>query len=212
MPAKLNWIGLKSGRWTVLEYTPKDLRVLCVCECGTKRKVLKSSFSHQASKSCGCHKREVTIKRSYRHGHAYRGRRKEEYETWSGMMKRCYNHKCKKFKDYGGRGISVCARWHDAATFFKDCGPRPSKNHSWGRINNDGNYEPRNCRWETVDEQSNNKRSNVFLTLGPCSLTLTQWAKERPMVSAKLLSQRKLKGWSDIDCLLTPLKRKKAHS
>lgn len=84
---------------------------------------------------------------------------KKEYESWIGMKKRCYSKNFKYYHNYGGRGITVCSRWlHNFEHFIQDMGPKPSSEHSIDRINNDGNYEPSNCRWATWKEQNNNKR------------------------------------------------------
>lgn len=80
------------------------------------------------------------------------------YETWKGMRERCLRKKCKIYKYYGGRGIKICRRWNDFAKFLKDMGERPT-GRSIDRINNNGNYEPGNCRWATPLQQSRNRRN-----------------------------------------------------
>lgn len=84
---------------------------------------------------------------------------RKEYQCWWNMLARCYNPQDERYKWYGARGIQVCERWRASFTdFFADMGNRPSPKHSIDRKNNDGNYEPRNCRWATVKEQANNQR------------------------------------------------------
>lgn len=83
-------------------------------------------------------------------------------KLWSGMMRRCNSPKTQNYKNYGGRGISVCERWHTFWNFVEDMGDRPSLSHSIDRINNNGNYEPGNCRWATHNEQARNKRNTVL--------------------------------------------------
>lgn len=97
----------------------------------------------------------------WKHGHAGKHVKTSEYNIWRAMRARCANPKNPDYKSYGGRGISVCERWQDFSIFLSDMGERPSKNHSLDRIDNDGNYEPGNVRWATIQEQASNTSRSV---------------------------------------------------
>lgn len=89
-----------------------------------------------------------------------------EYNAWRNMLTRCYSPQCKEYRNYGGRGITVCDRWrHSFLDFYHDMGPRPSSRYSLDRLENDGNYEPSNCAWRTSKEQGNNRRTCIKVTL-----------------------------------------------
>lgn len=110
--------------------------------------------------------------------HTHGMSRKPEYKVWKNMRDRCSKISCKSFPDYGARGIVVCDRWfNNFETFFLDMGPRPSPKHSIDRINNDGNYEPGNCRWATKAQQMSNRRNSRFVILDGTKLTITEAAK-----------------------------------
>lgn len=105
------------------------------------------------------------------------GRQTSEYAAWTGMVQRCANPDNKRFPLYGGRGITVCARWRASfENFLADMGRKPSAKHSLDRINVNGHYEPSNCRWATWAEQHRNKRNNVFITFGDRTMCLRDWA------------------------------------
>lgn len=98
-----------------------------------------------------------------KHGHAVKGQTRE-YSTWHSMKQRCFNSKNPYYPRYGGRGITICDRWLKFEKFLEDMGLRPA-GRTLDRINNDGNYEPGNCRWATHKEQCRNRVSNRVLTL-----------------------------------------------
>lgn len=102
-----------------------------------------------------------------------------EYSTWYDMIHRCENANNKHFKDYGGRGISVCVRWKFSfKNFLADMGPKPSIKHSLDRIDNNGNYESKNCRWATKKQQSRNTRTSIMITLNGKTKSLRQWCED----------------------------------
>lgn len=108
------------------------------------------------SRSCGCLKDEILKTASRTHGHS--SPVSPEYRAWNNMRNRCSNPKVNHYQDYGGRGIRVCARWQIFENFLADMGRRPSPLYTLERMDNDGNYEPGNCKWATRYEQQHNKR------------------------------------------------------
>lgn len=104
--------------------------------------------------------------------------RAPEYVAWRSMRVRCINSNERAYKWYGARGITICERWKSSALFMQDMGPRPSPKHSLGRIDRNGNYEPSNCRWETMKEQQRNRRSNRIIAFNGVEKLLVEWAEQ----------------------------------
>lgn len=154
--------GKRFGRWNVEGYAGSDGRNAmwrCVCDCGAKNAVRASHLKGGISKSCGCLSREVARAHATKHGEVINGSRSPEYLAWQSMRSRCRNPNNKRFQEYGGRGIAICERWEIFENFLADMGRKPSPRHSLDRYpNNDGNYEPGNCRWATATEQNRNRR------------------------------------------------------
>lgn len=160
----LEFIGKRFGRWTVLEIGPvrkANRYLVCRCDCGTVREVVKSTLLKKGIHSCGCYARELTRLRSTTHGHTTNGRIPPEYRSWRGMKSRCLNPKATSYADYGGRGISICQRWIESfGNFYADMGPRP-EGTTLERIDNTKGYLPGNCTWATIEEQANNMSGNL---------------------------------------------------
>lgn len=150
----------------------KGIHWICKCDCGVVRAVTQRTLLTGKSKSCGC--LSVTV-----HGFTSRKRNRHPiYNSWMCMRRRCLDPKNIEYKNYGGRGITFCARWNDFSLFLKDMGATWERGRTLNRIDNNGNYCPENCNWATKLEQSHNTRSNVFLTFNGESKCLNQWARD----------------------------------
>ena len=156
--------GMKFGRLVVIKRgengNNKGTRWQCLCECGNERLVLGSLLVNGNTESCGCLNKELAskmCKEKLIHGCAINGKQSKEYRVWGGLRSRCNNPKNASYENYGGRGISVCERWNDFRNFLEDMGERPP-GLEIDRIDNDGNYEPGNCRWATSKQQKENRR------------------------------------------------------
>lgn len=157
--------GRKFGRWRVISTViRRDGRRFwgCECDCGVLKQVYEQSLKAGRSRSCGCLRKERVSHRRFIHGAAYIPGQSAtpEYNAWQNAKRRCYDQNHPRYADWGGRGIAMCARWKDSfPSFLADMGPRPSPKHSLDRYpNNNGNYEPRNCRWGTAKQQVDNRR------------------------------------------------------
>ncbi len=194
-------LGDKFGKYTVIEKPTTTQKILCRCDCGTERKISAYHLRSRPNLSCGCDVgSRISVKKT-KHGNSKRGRRTREYAAWAAMINRCYNESVGRYPRYGGRGIIVCERWRSSFEFFLvDMGICPSKDHSIGRINNNGNYEPNNCHWETDEQQANNKTSNVYLEHNGERLSIAQWSRKTGIPQWHI-SRQKRRGWSDSDIL-----------
>jgi hypothetical protein len=175
----VNLVGQRVGRLMVLTPFGHNARGektwLCQCDCGAAKIVPTTSLRNQSTRSCGCLNADVNkAKLRARPEHGMSG--SPLFPIWRGMMNRCYRPETIGFKNWGGRGIKVCPRWHDVTAFIADMSPRPP-GATLDRINVDGDYEPSNCRWVSLEENNNNRRNSMRLTHEGVTRGLAQWAR-----------------------------------
>ena len=130
---------------------------VCLCDCGATKRVRSSHLKSGSVQSCGCERYKEIAKKATHHGHSAGGKVTPIYTSWAQMHARCSNPNHNRFHRYGGRGISVCQRWASFEGFLADMGESWQPGLSIDRIDNDGNYEPGNCRWSTPKDQAANR-------------------------------------------------------
>lgn len=176
MPPKKNLEGQKFGRLLVIREDGRRSGLvtwLCRCDCGSEKSVVGSKLIYGTSTSCGCRRRQTMARRWRTHGmNATR-----IYRIWCGIITRTNNPNYHSYALYGGRGIEVCERWRRFENFLADMGPTYQDHLSIERIDNNGNYEPSNCRWATNSEQSFNKRNTVRIAWSGHTLPIVEWAR-----------------------------------
>jgi hypothetical protein len=152
--------GMSFSRLTVLSRAEnskgKHSRWLCQCECGNITIVQSGNLRNGHTRSCGCLLPDTVTT----HGLSQDKDIMKEYHAWEHMRFRCLNETDPQYADYGGRGISICKRWDDFSLFLEDMGKKPGKDLSIDRKDNNGDYEPSNCKWSTSTEQSQNSRNS----------------------------------------------------
>ena len=201
--------GLRFGRLQVIKLGDfyvdgcgtRRRKWICKCDCGNTCEVLSSPLKSGRTKSCGC-----LIHESSNSTHNLSGTRL--YRIWQAMKNRCFNSKCPYYKHYGGRGIAVCEEWKNNFEMFYEWAMANGykEDLTIDRINNDGGYEPNNCRWATRKQQQLNRRNIKFLSFNGKTLTQKEWGLELGG-GVSLVENRLLSGWSLEEALSTPVRK-----
>lgn len=196
----LDLTGQKFGRLTVIEQIgiSKDGQKTykCKCECGTEKIITSGNLRRGHTKSCGCLNSEKIIKRNKERA-KHNGCGTRLYNIWLDMKARCKNNKSINWHLYGGRGITICEEWENDFSVFCDWALKNGYNDNLqlDRINNDGNYEPSNCKWSTRSEQGNNRRTCKYVTINGITKTVSQWCEETGVLRHTAYTRIR-KGWS----------------
>lgn len=193
MSAKINLTGKSFGHLIVLSENGrhrKEAAWLCLCECGTEITLPGFRLRSGQTKSCGCLRNELIRKATTVHG---RADTKGSWRIWIDMRRRCERPNDSAFPRYGGRGIKVCERWSVFANFLEDMGEHPP-GMTLDRIDNNGNYEPSNCRWTTYSRNNRNKRNNHLLTIGDITRCIADWS-DASGIAARTIWRRISLGW-----------------
>lgn len=188
--------GQRFGRLVVVKRVDHEkkgqARWLCRCDCGKEKVVQSYDLRSGNTQSCGCQRQENFT--HIVHGHS----RKRVYAIWKGMKSRCFNENRKCYKDYGGRGITVCDEWKDDFEVFYDWAMANgySDDLTIDRKDSDGNYDPSNCRWADTLTQANNKGRNVFLEYNGETHTIAEWSRITGINAATIYNRVKKLNWT----------------
>jgi hypothetical protein len=188
---------------SILVGRSKKRFILCKCICGNIKTYRLEYLRSGHTKSCGCNRLTISAKSRITHGES--GTRL--HNIWSLMLSRCRNKNRKDYKNYGGRGISVCFEWYEYKR-FKDWAILNGyeKKLTIERIDNNGNYCPGNCKFATMKEQANNRRNNKLLNHNGITLTIAQWS-ERLGFKSYIIDNRIRRGWTTERALSMPVRR-----
>lgn len=207
MPTEGEFYGsliLTGKSWFIHQKGGRRLLVEAICKCGLVKGYAYRFLLNNNTSSCGCVRKEKILASNVTHNLS----RHPLYSVYSSMIARCYHPSCEAYENYGGRGISICQDWLNDIHSFRGWAMVNGyeKGLQIDRINNDGNYEPSNCRFVTKDENNKNTRRNVLLTAFGETKIVTDWAKDNRCVvnAGTLFGRLKVGDWSIEDAITTP--------
>lgn len=222
MTPRAEMIGKRFGRLVVVALSEKrgnrgQLRFDCVCDCGGHTTVAGETLRRGRCVSCGCYQKEAAKKANMTHGGCCSDQSNRSYDklytVWQSMKDRCFNPNNFEYKNYGGRGITVCDEWKDNYVTFRDFmlsigfdPKKPVREQTIDRIDVNGNYCPKNCRLLPLSEQQYNKTNNRLITYNGVTKTATEWAKELGVKMEVIINRLDRDGWSVEKALTTPKK------
>jgi hypothetical protein len=203
--AKIDLTGHVFGKLTVInesDHDPGRVIWLCKCECGLNVNVSTGSLRSGNTLSCGCLRKQLVAKMNWKHGGSRTGRRERLNQIWQRMKQRCRDHNSSDYERYGGRGIRVCEEWKFDYSNFRSWALSHgyADNLTIDRIDNDGNYEPGNCRWISNSKQARNKSTNHPITYKDETKTLAEWSEITGLESSLIRYRLKI-GWTIEDAL-----------
>lgn len=208
-----NITGMVFGKLTVISIAGKRTYKAgmatyfhCACECGARITVQRTNLVYGTKRCCGCSQKQTRTHNRGAWNHPL-------YKTWMHMFDRCDNPKNRSFLDYGARGITVCDRWRNGEgalsgfeCFLADMGEKPSLGMMIDRIDNDLGYSPENCRWADRTAQNSNKRSNILVTIGSETRTVSAWARVKG-VNEFTFYQRIRGGMDPVEAITKPIRQ-----
>lgn len=204
--------GMTFGKWKVIERKGSDkygyALWLCECQCEkrTKKLIRSSALISGESKSCGCLQKELAIIQNTTHGKT----NSHLYSIWRGMRDRIFNKNARCYKDYGGRGIKICDEWLNFENFYEwSINNGYQDDLTIERKDVNGNYCLENCKWATMKEQANNRRTNHFIEFNGKNQSMSDWAKEINIPYQTLKSRINSMGWEIERALTTPVNKKR---
>ena len=212
MPKLIDLAGQRFGRLTVVSRAENTLegraRWLCKCICGNQTVATGKGLRNGCTKSCGCLIKDVNLSRAT-HGDSKRQKMKRLYRIWCAVKSRVSNKNQPQYKDYGGRGITICEDWASDYITFRDWSLKNGYNDTLtiDRIDNEKGYYPDNCRWVSMRTQQRNKSRNRDITFNNETKTLSEWAEALGM-NYFTLHKRMQHGWSIEKAFTKPLKKR----